>query len=325
MRADRPTLPRSSAWLLRRALPAAYRAEMLADIEEAFVRDVRAVGLWRARWRLRIELVAILVMHRRHLAVGHATSSSLPERSPQRKMPMDSLAQDARFALRRLRAQSGATGLVVALLALGIGATATLYTVLDAVFLQPVPYPAADRLAAIGTTFGPQHDRLASMSWPNYDDLAASTRSFDALGAALPLSLVATGADGAVKMAAAAASPQLLDMLGATPALGRMPSAAEWRGDESAVALISHGAWLRLFGGPTDLAGLRIDTTDGASYPVVGVLPRDFVAPEAAGVGNTDVWLPAALVLDQLDDRGARVLGVIGRLTDGVGLPAAQA
>lgn len=322
MRKTSPRLPRGIDWLLRRLLPAALRDEMLAEIEDSFARSYRTLGRRPARWRLRGEAASLILLRFRG-----RLPLEVPDhrRSPVRKNRMDSLLQDLRFALRRLRTRGAHASLTIGLLTVGLGATVTLYSVLDAIFLQPVPYPEARRLVAMGTTFAPEHDRLASISWPNYADVAASATSFEAIGAALPLNLVAAGPEQrAVKLRAAAYSEGFLSLLRVEPELGRMLTASEHRGDDSPVALISYGAWQRHFGGRSRLTELEIRSTEGA-YPVVGVLPRDFVAPEAAGVGNAEVWLPAALVLDQIADRGTRVLGIIGRLGPGVEIGTAQA
>ena len=312
--------PRGTAWVLARMLPPAFRADILGDIYENFAADVTAVGRWRAVWRFRIELFSLVLLRLR----GRVPKSFSSLRSPSRENIMASFVQDIRFALKRLVLRPGFALLVVLLLALGLGATTTLYTVLDGIFLRPVPYASGERLVSIGTTFSPDHTRLAAISLPNYEDVRESTDSVEAIGAVVSLNIVAMGSEGARKTPAAAFSEDFLSLLGVQPLLGRTLTASEHRGEGEPVALVSHGAWQRLFGGVSDLSGAEVRTPD-ETYRVVGVLPPDFIAPEAADVGGTDLWVPLGLVRDQIDERSTRMLAVIGRLAPTVELPQAQA
>ncbi len=293
---------------------------MLGDIYENFAMDVSAAGRWRAGLRFRAELLSLLLLRlRRRVPRGF---SSL--RSPLHETLMNSLLQDVRFALRRLVVRPAFALLVVLLLALGIGASTTLYTVLDGIFLRPVPYAGGERLVSLGTTFGPEHSRLASISLPNYEDVSSTTNSFEAMGAVTSLNIVALGPDGARKIPAAAFSDNFLSLLGVQPFLGRTLTAAEHRGEGEPVALVSHGAWQRLFGSATDLTSAEVRTPE-ETYRVVGVLPVTFVPPEAADLGGTDLWVPLGLVRDQIDERSTRLLAVIGRLAPASELPQVQA
>jgi len=220
---------------------------------------------------------------------------------------VDILLTDLRQALRALRAAPAFTATAVVTLALGIGANATLFGVLNAVLLRPLPYPAADRLM------------VATMSLPDFEDVRQRSHSFeDAAVWASNRYDVPFGAE-AENILGAVVSPRFFPMLGPT-ALGRT-----FRPEESdPVAVISHRLWQRRYAGTPDVIGRSIVLAD-RPHEIVGVMPAEFEYP-----GRTfEVWSPLGSALsrtpDQLHNRGLRIFRAVLRLKPGMTPALAQA
>jgi putative ABC transport system permease protein len=234
------------------------------------------------------------------------------------------MLQDLRYAARGLLRTPGFTLVAVFTLALGIGATSSMFTVVNRVVLDPLPFPHADRLVLVWGSKPHEGQLELPFSQPDFEDLRAESRSYDSLAAwALGRGNV-TGQSDAEQVQFAVVTGNFLDVLGVRPALGRTLTVAEERPGTAPVALISHGLWQRRFSGAADAIGATL-TLDGRAVQVVGVLPAGFsflTFPAA-----TDVWLP--LGADPFDGRrfarGARSMGVLGRLNRGVTLDQARA
>jgi putative ABC transport system permease protein len=234
------------------------------------------------------------------------------------------MLQDLRYAARGLLRTPGFTLVAVFTLALGIGATSSMFTVVNRVVLDPLPFPHADRLVLVWGSKPHEGQLELPFSQPDFEDLRAESRSYDSLAAwALGRGNV-TGQSDAEQVQFAVVTGNFLDVLGVRPALGRTLTVAEERPGTAPVALISHGLWQRRFSGAADAIGATL-TLDGRAVQVVGVLPAGFsflTFPAA-----TDVWLP--LGADPFDGRrfarGARSMGVLGRVNRGVTLDQARA
>ena len=226
--------------------------------------------------------------------------------------------QDIRHALRAFAARPGFTLVALLTLALGIGANTAVFTVVDNVLLQPLPYQDASRLAIL-TERMPQFPSL-SVSWQNYVDWRDRSRSFEGFGAVRTTSLTLTGSGEAERLPAKMMTATLLGMLGVSPVSGRPFSADEDRAGAAPVALVSHGLWQRRFGGDPSLVG-RTVVLDNEPCTVVGILPPGFQIMSPA-----DVYLPLGPWAAKLpDDRGWHVgIFPIARLGPGVTLQQAQ-
>ena len=224
-----------------------------------------------------------------------------------------SLSQDVRFALRLMRRNLGFSAIAIITLALGIGANTAVYSLLDAVLLHPLPYPEPDRLFMLWTVEG-KSQRGHNTSYPDFDEWRKA-RSFEAMGAFHGASYNMTGGPEAERVSAIACTPGLLEALGIQPALGR--SIADR--DDRHVAVITHALWLRRFGGEPSVAGKTL-RLDGASYTVVGVLPRGFHF-EPRMNREPDLFVP----LEPVRSRTSWFLRVIGRVRSGVSPAQAQA
>jgi len=225
---------------------------------------------------------------------------------------MSDLLHDVRHAARGLRARPGFTVAVVVTLALGIGATTALFSVVHGTLLTPLPFPDADRLVRIWANNPARGVPYFSVSGPDYLDWQASARSFARMAAYDRQRGVAlrTSAEP-VEVMASRVTAEVFPTFGAAPILGRTFGA-----DDEVV--LSHGLWQREFGAHPAVLG-RVVRIDGVPHTVVGVMPRAFAIP----ANPAELWQP--LVLSGADDRSNRYLRVVGRLAPGETLESATA
>jgi len=218
----------------------------------------------------------------------------------------DSIVQDLRYAIRRLMATPAFTLVVIATLALGIGATAATFSIVDAAVLRPLPFADADALVRVrGVT--PQGEPFP-FSEPEYLDYSRSLHSLSAIAAMKPVKLALTEAGDPIALDGAAVSATLFGVLGIRPELGRLFTDVDDRPGVSSAVLISHSLWRTRFGADTGVIG-RVIRLDGHPRTVAGVLPSDTAFP--AG----DVWVP--LAASPSADRTDKWLDVVGRLAPG--------
>ena len=239
---------------------------------------------------------------------------------------MDTLAQDVRYALRALSQQRAFTIVAVFTLALGVGANTAIFSVVNAMLLRPLPYPAADRVVMIWTTTGTGQ---SAASWPEYLDWRAQSRSFEEMAVARHQSVTLVGGAEPERVTGAFISSTLFDIVGARPELGRTfrpeetdPATAQ------PVAVISHGLWTRRFGADPAILG-RTLVLNGQPRAVIGVIGPEFEGGRAPFDGwfmGTEVWLPVADFPNANGlARGQTELGVVARLRPGVTPEAARA
>jgi predicted permease len=231
---------------------------------------------------------------------------------------------DLRLAVRRLRLSPGFAALAATMLALGIGATTTVFTLINTVLLRPpAAVRAPEQLVAVYTSdySGP---RYGNTSHPDLEDFRAGAAGvLELAGHGMrPLS-ASTGAES-FRTVGEMVTPNYFAVLGVEPAAGRLFGA----GDGAATAVISHGLWQRRYGGAPDVVGREL-RLGGRAFTVIGVAPRGFTG-SLRGLGM-EVWLQleAARILepgrDPLGNRGSRDLFVIGRLLPGADLADAEA
>ncbi len=224
--------------------------------------------------------------------------------------------QDVRHALRSMLKAPGFTAVAVLTLAVGIGGTTAIFSVVNGVLLRALPYPQPDRLVTVWESAA-KYPRMR-VSTPNFRDWHAQSRSFAGLAAyEVDRAAVLGGAE-----------PTFADVIGVTkdfftvtgvqPVIGRAFTADETRPNGTPAAIVSDGLWRRLFGAARDLQALSV-TVYGTHARVVGVMPPGFAFPAGAGV-----WFPLELFPDT-SGRTAHNLRVVARLADGVSLAGAQA
>jgi predicted permease len=229
---------------------------------------------------------------------------------------MDSLRQDLVYALRRLRSAPGFTLVAVVTLALGIGANGALFSVVNGVLLQPLPYPEPERLVRLAALYEGQRIVLSPA---NFYDASAAARSFEALAAYDTGGYTLTGHGEPVRLQGAEVSAPFFDVLKVRH-LGRGFQAGDNEPGRTPVAVLGHGLWQERFGGDPAVLGHTV-TIDGEARTVVGIAPAGFAYPE-----QTQIWLP--LVYDEqfrVKSRGAWYLSAIGRLGSGFTLGTARA
>jgi putative ABC transport system permease protein len=229
---------------------------------------------------------------------------------------MERLLQDLRYAFRRLLKNPGFAAIIILTLALGIGATTAIFSVVSGVLLRPLPYPQPERIAQLWQV-GAEGNRMA-FSDPNFADLHAQSRSFEALAQVGLASLASvSGGSEPARVRTAAVSRDFFAVLGAQPALGRAFLPEEQQDGGSPAVVVSHAFWERYLGADPDLAGRSL-TFDGRLHAVVGVMPPDFGYPT-----ETELWTPRELQ-PVLPSRTAHNWRVVGRLREGVTLAQAH-
>ena len=234
---------------------------------------------------------------------------------------MESIVQDVRFAWRTLLRARAFTAVAVATLALGIGATTAVFSIVNAVLLAPLPYPHPDQLVKIWGAFQQQNLSQNWISEPEYWDLGDRLSGLAALGAfstGSGANLTRRGADP-VRVTVTKASASLLQLLGIAPRLGRPFTAEEDTPGRDHVAVLDYGFWQEQFGGDTAVVGQSIQL-DGEAYTIVGVLPKGFNFG-----GPANLWLPLALDRANPAGRGNHYLEVAGRLSPAAALPQLDA
>jgi len=223
---------------------------------------------------------------------------------------------DIRYAIRTMLKTPGFTIIACLALALGIGANTSIFSVVNAVLLKPLPYKDSARLVHVHR-MQPPIER-APISRPDFFDWRDKQEVFSEIGAYHYQTLNLTGTDQAERLSAIQATGNFFALFGVAPAAGRFFDTSDDRPDSNPVVVISNGLWQRRFGGQSNLIGQNI-TLNGDSYTVIGVAPASFRFPS-----RVDIWKPA--VLDkQKSQRGSNYLKVIARLKDGVSESQAEA
>jgi len=229
---------------------------------------------------------------------------------------------DLRYSLRTLIKSPQFTVVALIVLALGIGANASIFTLVYSVLLRPLPFRDADRLVLVSTNKPADGAIALPFSMPDFFDVRDQARTFDGLGA-YAFGRGNLSGDEAEQVQFAVTTSSILPTLGVVPALGRGFQPDDDRAGAPRAAIISHGLWLRRFGSLATVVGQAL-TLDGQRYTIVGVFPSSFRFLNVQR--ETDLWLP--LGSDPFGDRryarGVHSAGVLGRLKPGVTIAAAQ-
>jgi putative ABC transport system permease protein len=239
---------------------------------------------------------------------------------------MGTLWQDLKYAARLLAKRPGFTAAVALTLALGIGANTTVFSVVNAVLLRPLPIPEPDRVVRVFETSRREVVERRPASYPDFVDWREQNTVFEHIAAFDSVAFTLTGGEEAVRVAGEMVSPSYFPLLGVQPVLGRTFLEEEDRGPSgSPVALVGHGLWQSRFGGRPDILGAAVKLSD-RDYTIVGVMPQGF-----RGVtDDAELWVPftsgaaARQMGPALERRGARWHDTIARLAPGVGVEAAR-
>jgi len=233
---------------------------------------------------------------------------------------MKELLPDFRYALRMLRRSPGFTLAAVACLALGIGATTAIFSVVNAVVLRPLPYKDSQRLVRIYTEFPTMPNggfRKFWVSAPEFAEVKRDAKQWEAIeawttGGGINLS----GTNEPVRVTSSSVSGGLFDTLGIAPHRGRFIKPEDDNPGSNLVVVISYGAWQRLFGGDPNIVNKQVQV-NGNNANIVGVMPKGFQFPPGE-VDPAEAWLPLRLTPQNLQQRGGHFLHVMGRPKQGV-------
>lgn len=300
--------PRLARRLVSLAAPREDRAWLLADLDEEAAAVARRQGPAAARrWYRRQALGSLAPLARRRLGdPGRRRHSPIPNR--QRGLMLDTLKIEVRQAVRAAGRAPVSSLVVVATLALGIGATATIATVLEAVLLRPLPFPASERIVRIDAVFA-REGPVPAVNYLDLQDVAREAASFAVVAPVDTTSMTWLGEAGPNEIVAAEVGEGYHRVLGVEMAVGRPFAASEQVPGADAVVVLGHGFWLRAFGADPAVIGRGI-TLDGRSREIVGVLP-----PMAVDYPPADVWVPLAVPADSfLNARGPVALMGLGRV-----------
>jgi putative ABC transport system permease protein len=249
---------------------------------------------------------------------GNATLAKEDTRAVWTRVWLERLRADLRFAARLLRRHPVFTAVTLTVLALGIGATTALFSIVNSVLLRPLPFREPDRLMMLEEKWLPRFPRFEAspldfLSWKeelkSYSDIAAFRFLFFNL----------TDGDLPERIAGVRVSANLPELLGVSPIVGR-----SFRSDEDApgrnqVVLLGHGLWQRRFGSDPGVIG-RVVRMNGLAFTVVGVMPPEFRFPREA-----EIWIPMGFTPDDLQSRGNHVVWGVGRLKPDITPQQAQA
>jgi predicted permease len=257
---------------------------------------------------------------------------------------MSAFAQDLRYAIRTLRRSAGLTVVIVASLAIGIGANTAIFSVVNALLLKPLPYPDPDRLVVLWLR---SPGIAIPQDWPSpgqYIDVQTENRSFEQMSISRGRSGTLMGVTGqsfgqAQRVEALETSSSLFRLLGAKPLYGRLLREDEDKPGQPAVVIVSHGFWTRVLGADPNIVGKTM-TVNGMGagtgeqrnqYEVVGVLPPDFllnaeIMPTVASIQQMDLFLSLPFAADTVvTRRGDENFNVMARLKPGVTVEQARA
>jgi predicted permease len=232
---------------------------------------------------------------------------------------MNQLWQDLRYAARTLLKKPGFTLIAVMTLALGIGASTSIFTVVDAALLRGLPYKSPDRLYHLWENTPQKEYNQREFSYPDYQDYQQNT-VFEGLAAYTGGGTILSGRGEPETLAAPQASANFFSVLGVDPFLGRTFQVGEDKPGAAKVVVLTYGLWQRRFGGDRSVLGQAL-TLNGESYVVIGVLPASF----QFAMRTADLWLPYQPTQNQLTRRFMHGTNLIGRLKPDVTAAQAQA
>ena len=237
------------------------------------------------------------------------------------------MLQHFRLAIRLLRKNLSFTLIAVTTLALGIGATTAVFTLVDAVLLRPLAYQNPSQLVSISASERSGGGGQTAFSVLELDDLRAQSDLFEQVSAVWPVSANVTGGSHPERIELLAASPSYFSILGVAPELGRVFGPQDQADGFAEAAVISDAAWHRLFGADPKVLGRRV-YLDSDAYTVVGVMPPGFRHPGKTVSGDVDIWGTAGFKADPFPhppQRSQRFIpGAMARLKPGISTAVAQ-
>ena len=301
-------------WRLASRLAAWLRTE---DLDRDFQEELDAHLAMLTDDNIRRGLPADQARRAARLRLGGAASLQAQHREARGLPSLESILQDLRFAFRLFAKDRWFTAAAIAALALGIGANATGFTIINAVFLRGLPFEGSERLLVI--SWQDRSNRRAAISYPELEDWRTTSQSFEILAAysEAPLNI---SDDRALpeQVTGARVTPELFPALRQPPLLGRSFTADDAQRGAAPVVILSHRLWQSRYFGDREAIGATL-RVNGEPATVIGVMPPDVSFPD-----RTALWKPF-VPSDRETAPGARVLHVFGRLADGASRGVAQA
>lgn len=235
---------------------------------------------------------------------------------------MSGFAYDLKLAVRALLKARTFTATAVLILAVGIGAVTSVATLVYEVLLRPLPYPDPERLVMIWSVPREAPGEHQVVSPGDINDWREQSHTFEAIAVFNLATVTLDGPEGRERVPGAQVTANYFDVLGVRPRLGHAFTASTEQPGGTPAIVLSHGFWLRRFGGDPSIVGgtLRIGTFD---LPVAGIMPPGFQGPEERYFGRTDFWIPLRVNF-QSAGRGGRYLRTVARLKADVSLLQAQ-
>jgi predicted permease len=242
---------------------------------------------------------------------------------------MGTLAKDLRYAIRTLAKSPGFTVAAILSLAIGIGANTSIFSIINALLLRPLPYQDASRLVILWNRSPGLNITEDWFSTAQYFDIKNGHHGFEQVAIAIGGNYNLTSRGQPERVGTIRVSSNLLPMLGQAAALGRGFTSDEDSPGKPATAVLSYGMWLRHFGADPKMIGQSV-TLNGVPYEVVGIMPRAFslpreVLPTLDGAEQADILLPLPLPLDATQNRDHEDYNIMGKLKPGVSVAQAQA
>ena len=311
MTTDPPAPPRLAAGLLGRTLRGSSADEVLGDLHEEFLRVCARSGDTRARmWYLHQSL---------RLLARAAASRALRRGSPPRQLtptPGDSLmrniATEIRRAARTLLQRPALTALIVVPLALGLGANAAIFALIDAVIVRPFTIPGVDRVVMLSQTApGADINIRETVAPANYRDWKGSVTAVEHMAAFDYWDVNMSGSDESERVSGFYVTADFFTAIGVAPALGRAFLHSEETPGQHQRVILSDSLWKRRFAADPGIIGKTV-LLDAVPFEIVGVAPEGFAFPLGA-----EVWAPLAMDAKTAATRDDRYLSVIGRLAPG--------
>lgn len=233
--------------------------------------------------------------------------------------------QDLRITTRHLRKSPGFSATTVLMLALGIGATAAIFSIVEAVLLRPLPFPDPERLASLSDIVEGDNGRGTGVTAPDILNYTRDTHSFESLGGYQQAAFELSGAGEPAQVNAARLSAGVFPALAVPPLMGRFFTPQE--DDQSVpVTVISYGLWKNRLHGDPHVVGTKI-LLDRKPYLVIGVMPRNFEFPLLPGhLSNSELWVPMSFTREEMGPGQAANWNfqMMGRLRPGISFAQAQ-
>lgn len=230
---------------------------------------------------------------------------------------LDRFLQDTRYAFRQFGRKPGFVIASVITLALGIGATTTIYSVADSLLIRPLPYPNSSQIVRVWNTFAPRGMMEIPASEPDFLEYRQS-RSFAHFAGFSTGAVTLTGSGDPLRTAASWGTSEFFQVMGTEPLLGRAFTGDEFQAGHSQVAVLSYRLWQSRFGSSSDIIGKSI-LLNGQSCAVVGIMPRSFNFPS----NDVDIWQPLSIPPVSANI-GNHYLNLIGQLKPGTALQQAR-